>query len=134
MRSTAVQSLVVSGRTELIGLLWPVRTLIGVMLTNARLIGDADVRVGWLEIEDGRVVASGDGIRDGVDLGGRYVAPGFVDMHVHGGGGAAFPDDPHTVLEFHRQHGTTTCVASLVTAPISELVEQVAALAPLVES
>ena len=104
------------------------------MLTNARLIGDADVRVGWLEIEDGRVVAFGDGVQAGVDLGGRYVAPGFVDMHVHGGGGAAFTDDPHTVLEFHRRHGTTTCLASLVTAPISELVDQVAALAPLVES
>src|SRR5215468_4463683 len=134
MRSTAVQSLVVSARTDVIGSLWPVRTLLGVMLTNARLIGDSGVRVGWLEIADGRVAASGDGLRDGVDLGGRYVAPGFVDMHVHGGGGAAFTDDPLAVLEFHREHGTTTCLASLVTAPIPELVEQVVALAPLVES
>ena len=104
------------------------------MLTNARLIGDGEVRVGWLEIEDGQVVASGDGMQDGLDLGGRYVAPGFVDMHVHGGGGAAFTDNPNTVVEFHRRHGTTTCLASLVTASISELVGQVVALAPLVES
>jgi N-acetylglucosamine-6-phosphate deacetylase len=103
-------------------------------LSNARLISRAGVRVGWLEIEDERVGASGDGMRDGVDLGGRYVAPGFVDMHVHGGGGAAFTDDPHTVLDFQRRHGTTTCVASLVTASIPGLVEQLAGLAPLVES
>jgi N-acetylglucosamine-6-phosphate deacetylase len=104
------------------------------MLTNARLVGGSGVRLGWLQIEDGRLLASGDGERDGVDIGGRYVAPGFVDMHVHGGGGAAFTDDPHAVLDFHRRHGTTTCVASLVTAPIPELVKQVAALTALVES
>ena len=103
-------------------------------LNNCRLIGPNGVRVGWLEIEDGRVAASGDGVREGVDLGGRYVAPGFVDMHVHGGGGAAFTDDPRAALDFHRGHGTTTCLASLVTASIPELVQQVAALAPLVES
>jgi N-acetylglucosamine-6-phosphate deacetylase len=106
----------------------------GVMLTNARLIGVSGVRLGWLEVEDGRVAASGAGRQHGIDLGGRYVAPGFVDMHVHGGGGAAFTDDPHAVVDFHRRHGTTTCLASLVTAPIPELVEQVAALAPLVAS
>jgi N-acetylglucosamine-6-phosphate deacetylase len=103
-------------------------------LTNARLISRAGVRVGWLEIEEERVAAAGDGMRDGVDLGGRYVAPGFVDMHVHGGGGAAFTDDPHAVLDFQRRHGTTTCLASLVTASIPGLVEQLAGLAPLVES
>jgi N-acetylglucosamine-6-phosphate deacetylase len=103
-------------------------------LTNARLISRAGVRSGWLEIEDERVATSGDGMRDGVDLGGRYVAPGFVDMHVHGGGGAAFTDDPHAVLDFQRRHGTTTCLASLVTASIPGLVEQLAGLAPLVES
>jgi N-acetylglucosamine-6-phosphate deacetylase len=104
------------------------------MLTNARLIGPDGVRSGWLEIEDEWVTASGDGTRDGVDLGGRYVSPGFVDMHVHGGGGAAFTDGPDTVLDFQRRHGTTTCLASLVTASIPNLIEQVATLAPLVES
>lgn len=103
-------------------------------LSNCRLIGRDGVRAGWIEIEDGRVAASGDGVRDGDDLGGRYVAPGFVDMHVHGGGGAAFTDDPQAAIDFHGRRGTTTCLASLVTAPIPQLVEQVAALAPLVES
>jgi N-acetylglucosamine-6-phosphate deacetylase len=105
-----------------------------VILTNARLIGADDVQAGWLEIEDGRVVGSGAGPRAGVDLGGRYLAPGFVDMHVHGGGGAAFSDDPQTAIDFHHRHGTTTCVASLVTALIPELAKQIAELVPLVES
>lgn len=117
-----------------------------VKLINARLISGSQVRAGWLSVADGRVVASGvdapdiadaaDGAADDdrVDLGGRYVTAGFVDMHVHGGGGASFADDPQAVVDFHRRRGTTTCLASLVTAPIPELAAQVAALAGLVES
>jgi N-acetylglucosamine-6-phosphate deacetylase len=104
------------------------------ILTNAQLIGPSGIQAGWLEIEDGRVVGSGSGERTGLDLGGCYVSPGFVDMHVHGGGGAAFSDDPQAALDFHRRHGTTTCLASLVTEPIPELAKQIAALVPLVES
>ena len=113
---------------------WPVRTLWGVILTNAQLIGADRVHPGWLEISDGQVVGSGGGSRPGVDLGGSYLAPGFVDMHVHGGGGAAFSDDPAVAVGFHRRHGTTTCLASLVTGPIPDLAKQIAALVPLVES
>ncbi|WP_341855667.1 hypothetical protein [Brachybacterium sp. GPGPB12] len=49
------------------------------------------------------------------------ILPGLVDLHCHGGGGASFPDSEgaeemlEAVLE-HRQHGTTSLVASLVTA------------------
>jgi len=107
---------------------------LGVILTNAQLVGVDGVHPGWLEISDGQVVASGPGPRPGLDLGGRYVAPGFVDMHVHGGGGAAFSDDPVAAVGFHRRHGTTTCLASLVTGPIPDLAKQIAALAPVVES
>lgn len=51
----------------------------------------------------------------------RYIMPGLVDVHCHGGGGASFPDVTNeaeimqAVME-HRRHGTTTLVASLVTA------------------
>ena len=63
------------------------------------------------------------------------VAPGFVDVHCHGGGGASFdggPEQAATVLATHLRHGTTTMVASLVTADLPELESQVRALAPLV--
>jgi N-acetylglucosamine-6-phosphate deacetylase len=106
----------------------------GVILTNTRLIGIDGTLHGWLEIADGRVVAVGEGPRAGEDLGGRFVAPGFVDVHVHGGGGASFVDDPRTAIEFHRQHGTTTSLASLVTAAIPDMAKQIAALVPFVES
>ena len=54
------------------------------------------------------------------DLGDRIVVPGFVDIHVHGGGGGSFtdldPDSARRAVEFHRAHGTTSTLASLVTA------------------
>lgn len=58
------------------------------------------------------------------------VVPGFVDMHVHGGGGASFADgnaaDIARAAEFHLRHGTTTTLASLVTAGPAELLSAVA--------
>ena len=51
--------------------------------------------------------------------------PGFVDLHVHGGGGASFTegtaDQARQAAAFHARHGTTTMLASLVTAPVAEL-------------
>ena len=67
------------------------------------------------------------------DLGAVTVVPGFVDTHVHGGGGANFstasPADTATAVALHRRHGTTTLVASLVTAGPAELLRQVTELA-----
>lgn len=103
------------------------------ILSNVQLIGSGGITAGWLEVDGGRVAGYGSGTRAGIDLGGRYVAPGFVDIHVHGGGGASFADDPRAAVAFHQQHGTTTCLASLVTAPIPELAAQIGKLAPLVD-
>src|SRR4051812_29736901 len=46
------------------------------------------------------------------DLGGMYLCPGFVDLHVHGGDGADFMDATaeafRTVCRCHARHGTTS--------------------------
>jgi N-acetylglucosamine-6-phosphate deacetylase len=65
-----------------------------------------------------------------------YVLPGLVDLHNHGGGGVSFPDMTSSsaalagVLE-HRRHGTTTLLASLVTAQPDVLLRRAAVLAEL---
>jgi N-acetylglucosamine-6-phosphate deacetylase len=63
------------------------------------------------------------------------VVPGFIDIHVHGGGGASYTDGmPAQVTEaagFHRSHGTTTTLASLVTASPSDLLHQTHVLAEM---
>ncbi len=98
----------------------------------------------WLRVEDGRIAAlgSGDGWRGGaeaagtgtsvIDLAGGYLTPGFVDMHCHGGGGAPFGgtlDQARTAVSAHRRHGTTRVVASLVSAPEPNLIDQLAGIA-----
>ncbi len=61
------------------------------------------------------------------------MVPGFVDIHVHGGGGASFIDgnaqDVARAAEFHLRHGTTTMLASLVTAAPAQLIAAVDTLA-----
>ena len=58
-----------------------------------------------------------------VDCGGGIVAPGFVDIHVHGGGGGDFMDPDPTAtrlaLAHHARHGTTSLLATTCTAPIT---------------
>lgn len=68
----------------------------------------------------------------------RLLLPGLVDLHCHGGGGHGFPDGDvaavRAAADHHRRHGTTTLVASLVSAPPATLRERIALLAPLVRS
>ena len=52
------------------------------------------------------------------------LAPGFIDVHVHGGAGADTMDGPDAVREmarFHLRHGTTTLLATTVTNPLDRL-------------
>lgn len=66
---------------------------------------------------------------------GPIVLPGFVDLHVHGGGGAEVMEGEagiRRMAAFHLRHGTTSLLATSVTAPAEELVrvaEAVAAVA-----
>ncbi|MFD4790492.1 N-acetylglucosamine-6-phosphate deacetylase [Streptomyces sp. NPDC058459] len=95
------------------------------------------------EVPGGRVVVDGRRIAerapegaDVLDVTGHWVVPGFVDLHNHGGGGAAFSgsaEDALTAVRTHRAHGTTTLVASTVTDDLDVLARQAALLAELAE-
>lgn len=67
------------------------------------------------------------------------ILPGLVDLHCHGGGGVSFPDSTSAqemltaVLE-HRRYGTTSMVASLVTADAPTLRQRVRELAQLADA
>jgi N-acetylglucosamine-6-phosphate deacetylase len=100
------------------------------------LTGRELLRPGWIEVSKGTV----DGIGAGPPprpadrgLGAVTVVPGFVDTHLHGGGGANFSTasaaETATAAALHRGHGTTTVIASLVTAGPDELLRQVTELA-----
>lgn len=54
----------------------------------------------------------------------NYILPGFIDLHVHGGGGKDIMeagDAPHDISHLHAQHGTTCMLATTMTAPVAEL-------------
>jgi N-acetylglucosamine-6-phosphate deacetylase len=89
-------------------------------------------RPGWLETSGRQILACGAGPPPrpvDYDFPDSVVVPGFVDMHVHGGGGASYPDACDEAAAFHRRHGTTTTLASLVTAGPADLIAGVRALA-----
>lgn len=96
----------------------------------------------WIAITDGRIEAVGGGgardasppaARETRDLAGHVIAPGFVDLHVHGGGGAQFmsgdPADCVHAARFHAARGTTSLLATTVTAPPDVLARAVAGIA-----
>ena len=62
-----------------------------------------------------------------LDAGGRYIAPGFIDIHVHGGGGYDFMDGtPEAFLkiaELHACYGTTSLVPTTLTAETDDLLQ-----------
>ena len=91
-------------------------------------------RPGWLQTSGGRIAACSPGPPHrpaDFDFPDCTVVPGFIDMHVHGGGGASYTDADGIVdaAAFHLRHGTTTTLASLVTASPAELLGGVRALA-----
>ena len=54
----------------------------------------------------------------------RFILPGFVDLHVHGGGGSDTMEGPEAVAQlarFHACHGTTALLPTTVTAPAADL-------------
>lgn len=101
---------------------------------------NATLEPGWIEVRDGRIEAVGGGsapTHPDCTYPEHILCPGFVDVHAHGGGGASFSTtsdaDIDVVLASHRRHGTTTMVASLVTASDDDLRRQVGVLSRRVQ-
>ncbi len=66
----------------------------------------------------------------------RYILPGLVDLHVHGGGGADCMEGEAAVRQmarFHAQHGTTALLATTVTAPLADLEAALKGIARVIE-
>src|SRR5438477_12242214 len=102
------------------------------VLTNARLIFPDGIRDG-LEVvaEEGKITAIREQTRargeDIVDLGENYLAPGFVDLHVHGAVGRdtmeASAEAFRVICDFHATGGTTSLLLTTITSPISMIVD-----------
>ncbi|WP_030727544.1 N-acetylglucosamine-6-phosphate deacetylase [Streptomyces sp. NRRL S-237] len=108
------------------------------VLSGARVVLPTGTVAGGRVIVDGDRIAGSahEGART-VDLSGHWIVPGFVDMHNHGGGGASFTsgtaEDVLKGVRTHREHGTTTLIASTVTGDLDELARRAALLAELTQ-
>ncbi len=78
--------------------------------------------------EDEKIIAVGENIEtdfEGIDCSGKYIIPGFVDVHTHGRTGYDFnyitPDALVKMRRSYAERGTTTIMATLASAPLKDL-------------
>lgn len=111
------------------------------LLSAGTLITDeAVLRPGWIETNGVSIVGVGAGLPPrpaDLDLPEMIAAPGFVDMHVHGGGGQTYtsqsPNDVLLAVTHHRARGTTSTLGSLISANLEALENSIHVLADLVD-
>ena len=99
------------------------------IIQNALLVGRNEIVPGSIALDHGVIcplpesVGSEDIVIDG---GGMYLAPGFIDIHCHGGGGYDFldgtPEAFRGAARIHAQHGTTTLIPTATSATYEETV------------
>ena len=113
------------------------------IFTNGRLIFPDGVRDGLEVVVEDRKIAAirppsptprrtdeptrGRGEDEVIDLNGNYLAPGFIDLHVHGALGRDTMDASveafRGICEFHVRGGTTSLLLTTATAPLNEIVK-----------
>lgn len=96
----------------------------GILVTPEAVLENYDIR-----IENGIITEIGIDLSDGeiINADGCYVTPGFIDIHTHGGLGGDFMDASEEAfdkaLSFHSENGTTSLLATSVTALPESIVE-----------
>src|ERR1700720_1672656 len=102
------------------------------ILTNARLIFPDGIRDGLeVVVENGKIMAirtrTGSSGNDDVDLAGNYLAPGFVDLHLHGAVGRdtmeASASAFRAICDYHAGGGTTSLLLTTATPPIKAIID-----------
>ena len=97
--------------------------VIAVALTG-NILGIDGWRRGCLQFDRHIVALDGTTATDIASNGDDYIVPGFIDLHVHGGGGRDIMDGGDAVdviARLHARHGTTSLLATTMTAPAADL-------------
>ena len=98
------------------------------IFTNARIIFPDAIREDLaVTVRAGKILEIGPvaGANDAVDLHGNFLAPGFIDLHVHGGNGhdamEAKAEAFHAICDYHASGGTTSLLLTTATAPFHDI-------------
>ncbi len=93
---------------------------------------DGVVKNGSIMIDDGKIIEVSSSYIDApdaieLDARGKYISPGFIDIHIHGGGGHDFMDNTVEaflrVAELHVKHGTTAMLPTTLSCQKADLLE-----------
>ena len=94
--------------------------------------GGTETEQGWVAFDHSRISGVGTGpapaAGEVIEADDGILVPGYVDMHCHGGGGRSFDDGAEAIeeaLAYHRSHGTTRTVLSLVTAAMPDVLARI---------
>ena len=107
------------------------------IFTNGRLVFPGRVADGLpLRVAGGKIAEIGTKIHPNdeevIDLAGNFLAPGFIDLHVHGAVGwdtmEGTAEAFRAICAWHARGGTTSLLLTTVTAPISEIGRVLAAI------
>ncbi len=104
-----------------------------IKINNGQIITpDRIIPNGSILVDDGMitVIADHDLIAPGaaiLDAGGRFISPGFIDIHVHGGGGYDFMDNTVEsfleIAKIHAKFGTTAMYPTTLTGPTDDIIK-----------
>lgn len=95
---------------------------------------------GFVYINDGKITEVSDVERSAdevYDFTGKYVSPGFIDIHTHGGAGCEFAGSEEDVVNaanFHFEHGTTSICPTISAAPFKVMTSAVASFEKAAEN
>ncbi len=104
-----------------------------IKIINGRIIlTDRILQYGTVLIEGRKII----GVEEGnpewdaaltIDAKGNYISPGFIDIHVHGGGGHDFMDGTEEafleIAKIHATHGTTSMLPTTLTADLQGILD-----------
>lgn len=110
------------------------------VITNGRIITPNGILDNSVLIYEGGKILGIDttrsswetGAEEYIDAGGHYVSPGFIDIHVHGGGGAeasgGTPEQIYQMCSAHAQYGTTSILPTILADRLDRMQQSIYAI------